>query len=157
MDTVLNHHVDSQYLNKNFRKNMEQSVLHFTGISLSEDTIDQILKICKINNRENGRYSYLLHTLWLIGDSYVLEAYKKAHLEGYMRSSVKILELMQRRMEYNDFEFNIFLEFKNLELNFNQYLNPIRRIAPIDKEIMKFIFQFIIRFKKENGIPIKVW
>lgn len=58
-------------------------------------------KFCRLKNAS--------HTFWLIGDDYITEAYERANLEGYMRSAVRLLDLMPYRLEYNDYELIDFI------------------------------------------------
>lgn len=128
---------------------------HLAGLDISPQTIDRILTECKQRKRQNERYAYLLHTIWLIGDDYITEAYERAKLEGYMRSAVRLLDLMPYRLEYNDYELIDFIRFKNEQIGLHRFRIPYRRLVSLDKEIMKFIFQFIIRFKKDHNIAIR--
>lgn len=136
-----------------FQQYMNMYASYFFDTQISPNTIDNILSTC--HKELNERYQYLLHSLWLIGDSFIIEAYEQQQLASYITSTIRILDRMPFLPEYNDFELIAFIKSRDEKIDFSLFRNiEDRQNTAIDPEVRKFIYQFIIQLKISHQIPV---
>lgn len=133
-----------------FKIYVDEHCKRWAGTGLDTDS-DILVKAVREAAPSNDRCNYLLYILWVFNNH--KSFYEQNEMESYIASSLRVMYQMKFDLRYNDYNMHRFIEviFKQFGI---EEPPPIVPFENIYDEVMEFLYQFIICFKRHYNLPI---